>query len=57
MVPLEDVKKFVTRAQEVTKGLSGNEGLLLAVKDGEHGFDGNVPFEEPWDLVGIMERF
>ncbi|KAJ5692402.1 hypothetical protein N7462_001825 [Penicillium macrosclerotiorum] len=47
VVPLGDVEKFVTRAKQVTEGLPGN-GVVLTVRDGEHGFDSAVPYEEAW---------
>lgn len=44
IVPLVDSERFVERAREVT----GNEGVRLTVRDGEHGFDCEFRFEEPW---------
>ena len=48
VVSLRDVEKFVARAREVTKGLPGNEGVVLTVRDGDHGFDCNARFDEVW---------
>lgn len=48
VVPMGGVKKFVERARQVTKGLPGNEGVVLTVRDGEHGFDGPVRYSEEW---------
>lgn len=48
VVPMGGVEKFVERARQVTKGLPGNEGVVLTVRDGEHGFDGPVRYSEEW---------
>lgn len=53
VVPLGDVETFVASAREITRGLPGNEGVTLTVRDGEHGFDAPVRFEEMW----ILEAF
>lgn len=56
VVPLGDVEKFVERANEVLKARSGEEGgVTLTLRDGEHGFDGPVRFEEDW-LQDAMHR-
>ena len=48
VVLADGVKKFVKRASEVTLGKAGNEGVVLAVRDGEHGFDLDVRYNEQW---------
>ncbi|KAJ6031411.1 hypothetical protein N7540_002143 [Penicillium herquei] len=48
VVPVGDVEEFVARVKEVTKGLSGDEKVILTVRDGEHGLDTNIPYEQPW---------
>ncbi|KAJ5108234.1 hypothetical protein N7456_004909 [Penicillium angulare] len=48
VVPLHDVKKFIARAKEVTKGLPENEKIIFTAQDGEHGFDAGSSYNEPW---------
>jgi hypothetical protein len=48
VVPVAGVETFVERAREVTRGMDGNEGVLLAIRDGEHGFDAENRYSEEW---------
>ncbi|KAJ5118856.1 hypothetical protein N7526_010493 [Penicillium atrosanguineum] len=48
VVPIGGVERFVERAREVTRGKAGNEGVVLTVRDGEHGFDADVRYSEEW---------
>ncbi|KAJ5668233.1 uncharacterized protein N7477_006803 [Penicillium maclennaniae] len=48
VVPAGGVEKFVERAREVTRGKAGNEGLVLTIRDGEHGFDEGSRYSEEW---------
>ncbi|KAJ6111906.1 hypothetical protein N7523_007967 [Penicillium sp. IBT 18751x] len=48
VVPVGGVEKFVEKAREVTKGKAGNEGLVLTIRDGEHGFDEGSRYSEEW---------
>lgn len=48
VVPVGGVEKFVEKAREVTRGKAGNEGVVLTVRDGEHGFDAGVRYSEEW---------
>ncbi|KAJ5369493.1 hypothetical protein N7509_014105 [Penicillium cosmopolitanum] len=62
IVPVGDVEGFVEKAQGL--GLEG-PGVTLTVRDGEHGFDGDLRFDEEgwmteafgggcWCLVGVV---
>lgn len=56
VVPLADTEKFIARAKEVTKGFPGHDGIILTVRDGEHGFDNSVRLDEaPW-LQDTLKR-
>ncbi|KAJ5306101.1 hypothetical protein N7508_005116 [Penicillium antarcticum] len=44
VVPVGDVEKFVKRAREVF----GDEKVIFTVKEGEHGLDAPLRFEEAW---------
>jgi acetyl esterase/lipase len=48
VVPVEESEVFVKRAREVFKGTPGGEKVVLTVRDGEHGFDADVRYEESW---------
>ncbi|KAJ5336356.1 hypothetical protein MYU51_012285 [Penicillium brevicompactum] len=48
VVPAVESEKFVARAREVLKGDPGSERIVLALQDGEHGFDAEVRYEEAW---------
>ncbi|OQD81888.1 hypothetical protein PENANT_c024G09008 [Penicillium antarcticum] len=48
VVPAGGVEKFMGRVQEITAGKAGNEGVVLALRDGEHGFDLDVRYNEDW---------
>lgn len=48
VVPLHSIQKFVDRARQVTNGFPGRDGLILTVRDGDHGFDGDARFEDEW---------
>ncbi|KAI9373508.1 Alpha/Beta hydrolase protein [Aspergillus egyptiacus] len=44
LVPVRQAEAFVRRAREVT----GSDRVKLTVRDGEHGFDGAVRYDEEW---------
>ncbi|OQE09378.1 hypothetical protein PENVUL_c006G06916 [Penicillium vulpinum] len=46
VVPVRGVEKFVNRAREVLNGKPGSDRIVLALRDGEHGFDGDVRLAE-----------
>ncbi|KAL4819917.1 Alpha/Beta hydrolase protein [Aspergillus spinulosporus] len=46
VVPAHHSVPFVERAREVLKGKPGAERISLALKDGEHGFDSEVRYED-----------
>ncbi len=48
VVPLGNSERFIKRAREVTAGQPGNEKLVFTARDGEHGFDAEVRYEEQW---------
>ncbi|OGE49603.1 hypothetical protein PENARI_c020G02223 [Penicillium arizonense] len=47
IVPVGDVEKFVKRAREVFSELP-DDRIVFTVKEGEHGFDTGLRFEEVW---------
>jgi acetyl esterase/lipase len=50
VVPVRDVEKFIKRAKEVF----GDEKIVFTVEEGEHGFDGDLRFEE---VAWLQETF
>ncbi|KAH1493747.1 hypothetical protein KXV92_006954 [Aspergillus fumigatus] len=48
IVPVEQSEKFVAKAREVMKGKPGGDKIVLTLREGDHGFDGEVPLEEEW---------
>ncbi|KAE8377101.1 Alpha/Beta hydrolase protein [Aspergillus bertholletiae] len=48
VVPLEDVEGFMVRLREATKGLPGSDRVVLALQDGDHGFDMDSRYEDEW---------
>jgi acetyl esterase/lipase len=48
IVPVEQSEKFVAKAREVMKGKPGGDKILLTLREGDHGFDVEVPLEEKW---------
>jgi fermentation-respiration switch protein FrsA (DUF1100 family) len=48
VVPASDTEKFVARAREVFKGAPGGDQIALTMREGEHGFDTVVRYEEQW---------
>ncbi|KAL6237492.1 hypothetical protein BDW75DRAFT_228678 [Aspergillus navahoensis] len=48
VVPAHHSVPFVERARKVLKGKRGGDEILLVLKDGEHGFDGEIRYEEEW---------
>lgn len=50
VVPVEDVEEFVDRARVIGGNLAlEGPGVTLTIRDGEHGFDGDLRFdEEEW---------
>ncbi|KAL4805132.1 Alpha/Beta hydrolase protein [Aspergillus unguis] len=48
IVPAHHSEPFVARAREVLKGKPGGDKIAFIVKDGEHGFDVELKYEEPW---------
>jgi phosphopantothenate synthetase len=45
VVPVLGSERFVARAREIT----GSDKVVLAIRDGDHGFDSDLRFgEEPW---------
>ncbi|KAJ5594267.1 uncharacterized protein N7459_000475 [Penicillium hispanicum] len=56
VVPVVDSERFIARAQVVTKDLPGREGVVLAVRDGDHGFDTDIRLEEEEWLQDTIKR-
>jgi dienelactone hydrolase len=50
VVPVRDVEKFIKRAKDVF----GDEKIVFTVEEGEHGFDGDLRFEE---VAWLQETF
>ncbi|KAE8152248.1 Alpha/Beta hydrolase protein [Aspergillus avenaceus] len=48
IVPAEDNKRFLTKAQEVVKGKSVADKITLVMREGSHGFDADISLNEPW---------
>ncbi|KAE8161558.1 Alpha/Beta hydrolase protein [Aspergillus tamarii] len=48
VVPLEDVEQFMVRLLEATKGLPSGGKVVLALRDGDHGFDMDNRYEDEW---------
>ncbi|KAL4978839.1 Alpha/Beta hydrolase protein [Aspergillus desertorum] len=48
VVPAHHSVPFVERAREVLKGKRGGDKISLVLREGEHGFDGEVRYEESW---------
>ncbi|KAF7167263.1 hypothetical protein CNMCM5623_000625 [Aspergillus felis] len=48
IVPVEQSEKFVAKAREVIKGKPGGDKIVLTLREGDHGFDKEVPLEEEW---------
>ncbi|KAL3429638.1 Alpha/Beta hydrolase protein [Aspergillus tetrazonus] len=48
VVPASHSVPFVERAREVLQGKPGAERISLVLRDGEHGFDAEVRYEEQW---------
>ncbi|RLL96980.1 hypothetical protein CFD26_106778 [Aspergillus turcosus] len=48
IVPVEQSERFVVKAREVMKGKPGGDRIVLTLREGDHGFDVEVPLEEEW---------
>jgi acetyl esterase/lipase len=48
VVPVGESERFVGRAKEIFKGVPGGDRIVLTIRDGEHGFDAGVRYEEDW---------
>ncbi|KAE8350154.1 Alpha/Beta hydrolase protein [Aspergillus coremiiformis] len=48
IVPAEGNEKFVQKAREIMKGKPGADKIILTVRDGTHGFDGETCLDEGW---------
>ncbi|KAL5044849.1 hypothetical protein BDW71DRAFT_215473 [Aspergillus fruticulosus] len=49
VVPPHHSEPFITRLRKVTKGQLGNKNIQFVTHEGEHGFDGNLRYnEEQW---------
>ncbi|KAL4926182.1 uncharacterized protein BDV17DRAFT_270205 [Aspergillus undulatus] len=48
VVPPHHSEPFVARAREVFAGQPGGDKIALVFRDGEHGFDAEVRYEEAW---------
>ncbi|RHZ49385.1 uncharacterized protein CDV56_103392 [Aspergillus thermomutatus] len=55
IVPVEQSQKFVAKAREVMKGKPGGNKIILTLREGDHGFDVEVPLEEEWLLSTLKE--
>ncbi|KAL2831443.1 Alpha/Beta hydrolase protein, partial [Aspergillus cavernicola] len=47
-VPVHQSERFVARAREVLKGQPVGDRVTLTIRDGDHGFDKDVRYEEAW---------
>lgn len=47
-VPVEGSKKFVEKARELMKGKQGGDKVVLVVREGDHGFDGEANLDDEW---------
>ncbi|KAJ9246432.1 hypothetical protein DTO207G8_8970 [Paecilomyces variotii] len=41
-------ERFIAKAKEVMKGKQGGDKLVLALRPGEHGFDGDTNLDDQW---------
>lgn len=60
VVPVEGNVKFFVKAREVMKGKPGVDKLVLAVREGDHGFDNAIGLDEGWlsdALKGAVETW
>ncbi|KAJ0413427.1 Alpha/Beta hydrolase protein [Aspergillus carlsbadensis] len=48
VVPAHHSEPFVPWAKEVLKGKPGGDKISLVFQEGEHGFDGDIRYDEPW---------
>lgn len=55
IVPVEQSEKFLAKAREAMKGKPGGDKIVLTLREGDHGFDVDVPLEEKWLLSTLKE--
>jgi acetyl esterase/lipase len=55
VVPVEQSEKFVAKAREVIKGKPGGDKIVLTLREGDHGFDAEVPLDEEWLSMTLKE--
>lgn len=48
VVPVEGSKNFVEKAREVMKGKQGGDKVVLALQEGDHGFDAGAKLDDEW---------
>lgn len=48
VVPVRGSEKFIAKAREVMKGKQGGDKLVLALRPGDHGFDGDTTLDAEW---------
>ncbi|GKZ20109.1 hypothetical protein AbraIFM66951_008171 [Aspergillus brasiliensis] len=48
VVPVQQSERFVARAREVTQGQLVGDMVVLVSRDGEHEFDAELRYDEPW---------
>lgn len=48
IVPVRGSERFIAKAREVMKGKQGGDKLVLALRPGEHGFDGDAKLDDQW---------
>ncbi|KAF9894513.1 hypothetical protein FE257_006397 [Aspergillus nanangensis] len=48
IVPMDGPEKFVAKAREVMRGKPGGDKIVLTLREGAHGFDGEVSLSEKW---------
>ncbi|KAF7588380.1 hypothetical protein BBP40_005773 [Aspergillus hancockii] len=48
IVPAEGNEKFFEKVREVMMGKPGADKVILTLREGDHGFDGETPLEEEW---------
>ncbi|KAJ6133063.1 hypothetical protein N7471_008278 [Penicillium samsonianum] len=45
---MENCRKFIVRMRPVLEGRTSGDNIVFTIRDGEHGFDGDVRYEETW---------
>ncbi|KAL1879040.1 hypothetical protein Plec18167_004337 [Paecilomyces lecythidis] len=48
VVPVRGSEKFIAKAKEVMKGKQGGDKLVLSLRPGYHGFDGDTTLDAEW---------